>query len=137
MSFQPLLKLGLKISFHFFYFSENSFHCQVERFQRALHQYYETKNAVGLFEVTEMKKFAEQNAPGFHLILRDDNRLSEEHPRENTISYKRKQQLFCCTCWHIFGTSFHNKFQVTCLSSEILANLTGVSTFLYGYLQHC
>ena len=66
------------------YFSENSFDYLVERFQRALHQHYEGNNALALYTPSEMKKFAEKNAPGLfnlilHSILRDDPRLSDEH----------------------------------------------------------
>ena len=66
------------------YFSENSFDYLVERFQRALHQHYEGNNVLPLYTPSEMKKFAEKNAPGLfnlilHSILRDDPRLSDEH----------------------------------------------------------
>ena len=54
----------------------------MEKFQRALYQHYQAQNAASLYEPTEVKKFAEQNAPGLfniilYSILRDDPRLIE------------------------------------------------------------
>ena len=74
-----------------FFFLENSFDCLVEKFQRALYQHYQAQNAASLYEPTEMKTFAEQNAPGLfniilHSILQDDPRLSQEH---RTLQEKR------------------------------------------------